>query len=307
MKVVFMGTPQFAVPTFKILLNSRHQVCLVVTGPDKRAGRSLQVTTTPVKRIAEEAGLPILQPTDFRNPEFLGKLSDTDMDICVVVAFRILPEEVLGIPKLGCVNLHPSMLPDLRGAAPINWALMKGYTSTGLTTFLIEKRVDAGGILLQKSVDIKPDDDAGTLSSRLSERGAELIIRTIDLLEDGAITPSKQNGEVTQAPKITVETCELDWAKSAEHLHNQIRGLSPVPCAFTNFGIKRLKVFKSRIIDTEFKGDPGEITGFEGQLLVVSTGAGRLGIEDLQMEGKRRMTSSEFQRGVQNIIGTKLG
>ncbi|MBT7787649.1 MAG: methionyl-tRNA formyltransferase [Calditrichaeota bacterium] len=306
MKVVFMGTPQFAVPTLTALMRSKHEVCLVVTGPDKRAGRSLKVTTTPVKRMAEELELPILQPIDFKNPDFLAQLSEASPDLCVVVAFKILPLAVLEIPKFGCVNLHPSMLPDLRGAAPINWALMNGYTSTGMTTFLIEKRVDAGGILIQEPVEIQPEDDAGSLSERLSKNGADLIVRTIDLLEKCSITPCKQNGSVTKAPKITIEMCELDWSKTAQQLHNQIRGLSPTPSAFTHIKKKRLKIYKSVVVDSDYQGEPGEIIGFENDVLIVATGSGKLGIMDLQVEGKRRMTSSEFQRGAHNIIGTKF-
>lgn len=199
------------------------------------------------------------------------------------------------------------MLPDLRGAAPINWALMNGYTSTGMTTFLIEKRVDAGGILIQESIQIDPEDDAGSLSERLSKSGAELIVKTIDLLEKGSITPSKQKGSVTKAPKITIEMCELDWSNTAQHLHNQIRGLSPVPSAFTHFKKKRLKFYKSVVVDSDSQGEPGGIIGFENDLLIVTTGSGKLGIKDLQVEGKRRMTSTEFQRGAQNLIGTKFG
>ncbi len=302
-----MGTPQFAVPTLSALLKSRHEVCLVVTGPDKRAGRSLKVKTTPVKDLAEKEGLPILQPTDFKDREFLEKLTNAKPDVCVVVAFRILPQEVLEIPKSGCVNLHPSLLPDLRGAAPINWALMKGYSSTGLTTFLIEKRVDAGGILIQEPVEIEPDENAGSLSDRLSRSGAGLIVKTIDLLEQGSIKPTKQEGKVTKAPKITIEMCKLDWTNSSKDLHNQIRGLSPNPCSFAYLKKKRLKIFKSTLMASEAKGEPGEIIGFENELMVIATGSGMLGVEELQLEGKRRMTTVEFQRGAQNIIGTRLG
>ncbi len=301
-----MGTPAFAVPTLEKLIDSRHNLIGVVTGPDRQAGRSLKIRQTPVKELAVEAGLPILQPESFDDIGFLSALTDWQPDVCVVVAFRILPPEVIEIPRRGCVNLHPSLLPDLRGAAPLNWALINGYCKTGLTTFLIEKRVDAGNILLQHEAVIEPDDDAGSLSERFSRLGADLILQTLDLMEDDNLPIQKQEGKVTRAPKITVETCRLDWKRSAESLHNLVRGLSPVPAAFSTLKCRRLKIFKTQVIEQSATVDPGEIVETTNDMIVVATGDYHLGISELQAEGKRRMTAGEFLRGNQGLIGTKF-
>jgi len=302
-----MGTPQFAVPTLEALLESRHNVCAVVTNPDKRAGRSLKLAFSAVKIAAQKAGLTILQPDDLKDPILIDSLNETSPDACVVVAFRILPLEIISVPLHGCINLHPSLLPDLRGAAPINWALMRGYNKTGITTFLIEKKVDTGQILLQETVNIDSEENAGILSDRLSVLGADLIVKTLDLLEKDLLIPRSQIGEATRAPKIKPETCQIDWTCPAIEIHNQVRGLSPAPCAFTMLNGKRLKLYKTRLIGDTHDSEPGTVFGFVDNALAIKTGSGLIGMVDLQLEGKRRMTAIEFQRGKAIQPGTKLG
>lgn len=307
MNIAFMGTPEFAVASLEAVHNSRHRIVAVVTGPDKRAGRNLRLQETAVKVAAMKYGVPILQPEDLSAQDFIDALSQLKPDIGVVVAFRILPQEVYRIPTLGCINLHPSLLPDLRGAAPINWALIKGYNHTGVTTFQIESKVDAGLILLQEKVNIDPTDDAGSLSDKLSKIGAELILETIDGLESRILSPSKQDGEVTRAPRISKEFCQIEWNKPAREIHNKIRGLSPVPAAYTTLNGKVLKIYRTRVIENSGCGEPGDVGVFEGDEIIVQTATGSIGLLEVQIEGRKRMTTREFQRGRQIITGTKLG
>jgi len=306
-RVAFMGTPEFAVPSLKALTASRHEVVVVVTGADKRAGRSLKMTETAVKRLAGQLGLPLLQPTDLNDPSFISSLAGFDPDICMVVAFRILPPEVYELPPHGSINLHASLLPELRGAAPINWALMRGYTRTGLTTFQIRRKVDTGAVLLQQPVEILPDDDAGSLSARMAETGAELIIRTLDDVESGKTHPAAQrDGKATKAPRITPDTCRIDWSWSAVKIHNRVRGLSPSPGAFTMLGRKVIKLFRTLPHPEIVGSEPGVATCVD-DLLRVSTGDGSLDILEIQMEGKRRLETEEFLCGRRIPNGTKLG
>ncbi len=307
MRVAFMGTPQFAVPSLEALLKSRHEVIVVVTGADKPAGRSLRITETPVKLVAKQHGLPVLQPTELKDPFFARAFAGFNPDVCLVVAFRILPPRIFSAPALGSVNLHASLLPQLRGAAPINWALMRGLTSTGVTTFKVERKVDTGNILLQEAVDILPEDDAGNLAVRLAEVGAKLSVRTLDELEEGTLVPISQEGEVTTAPKITREMCRIDWHRKADEIHNQVRGLAPSPTAFSKLGDKVLKVFKTAILSEGTGGSPGVITIRDDNRLFVSTGDDSLEIIELQLEGKRRMLAEDFLRGAKLSSGTELG
>lgn len=306
MRVAFMGTPEFAVPSLKALAASRHEIVVVVTGADKRAGRSLKMTETAVKRLAGQLGLPLLQPTDLNDPSFISSLAGFDPDICMVVAFRILPPEVYELPPHGSINLHASLLPELRGAAPVNWALMRGYTRTGLTTFQIRRKVDTGAILLQQPVEILPDDDAGSLSARMAETGAELIIRTLDDVASGKTHPIQQDGKATKAPRITPDTCRIDWSWSAVKIHNRVRGLSPSPGAFTILGGKVIKLFRTQPHPEITDSEPGVVTCVD-DLLRVSAGDGSIDILEIQMEGKRRLRTEEFLCGRRIPDGTKLG
>jgi len=307
LNIAFFGNPQFAVPTFQSILGSSHQICCVITGPDRKAGRSQKIKSSAVKQAALEHRLPILQPEDLNSDEFLTKLESTKPDMGVVVAYRILPRDVFTIPPLGCVNLHPSMLPDLRGAAPINWALIRGYRSSGISTFLIRERVDSGSILLQEKVDIFPEDNAGTLSERLSIRGGDLIVESLDGLEAGKLVPSPQSGKPTRAPKLTDDTRQIRWNLPTDEINNLIRGLSPIPCSYTFLGKKRLKIYRTRVISSASDFTPGTVIGYIDESIQVSTSSGILCITELQLEGKRKMSAEEFNRGNPISDGTVLG
>jgi methionyl-tRNA formyltransferase len=301
-----MGTPEFAVSTLEALIGSKHEVVAVVTGVDKPAGRSLKIKESAVKVCARKNNLPILQPPNLKASSFKLSLAEFKPDIGVVVAFRILPESVLDIPRLGCINLHPSLLPELRGPAPINWALINGLTETGVTVFQIRREVDAGGILLQEKVKIADDDNAGTLSDRLSETGAQFIIRALDGIEDGSLKPVMQSGEVTKAPLIDREICKINWHWSAIRIHNLVRGLTPYPGAFTMLNKKILKVSKTNPLLEISTGKPGEIRITDTGEFCVSTGDGCLRILELQLEGKKPMSYEQFLRGHQIQSGTML-
>ncbi|NQU06410.1 MAG: methionyl-tRNA formyltransferase [Calditrichaeota bacterium] len=301
-----MGTPEFAVHTLKVIINSKHKVVAVVTGVDKPAGRSLKTRRSAVKQIAEEYDLPVLQPSDLKASSFEVSLSSFKPDIGVVVAFRILPERVLNIPRLGCINLHPSLLPELRGAAPINWALINGLTETGVTVFQIQRKVDTGGILLQEKTGITVDDNAGSLSARLSKIGAANIIRVLDALEDGKPEPLPQSGEVTLAPRIDRDLRKINWEWSALHIHNLVRGLTPYPGALSMLDKKILKISKTKPNEKMYVAEPGAVVITETGEFYVSTGDGCLEILELQLEGKKMMTSKQFLRGYKIRSGTKL-
>jgi len=306
LNVIFMGTSEFAVPCMlKLLQIPKIKLSAVVTVPDKPAGRSLEISQSPVKLAARGLGVPILQPDDLRDPFFLRAIQGYNPDIAAVVAFRILPTELFTIPAKGCVNLHASLLPELRGAAPIQWALMRGYKRTGVSTFLIERKVDIGELLSQASIDIEPGDDAGELSRKLSSLGAELLVETLLRVCEGKIVPQMQVGVPTLAPKITKETCRINWAKSSFEIHNQIRGLSPSPAANTFLNDKMMKIFRTTIVES-IHNPPGLVSSGAENGLVVGTGSGSLRIDELQIEGKKRMNSSEFLRGRAIPAGTTL-
>jgi len=295
MKIVFFGTPDFAIPTLKKVYESKHELVAVVTAPDKARGRGRKVTFTPVKEFAVNNNISVLQPDRLNDENFVSKLKEYNADLFIIVAFRILPVEVFTIPKIGAFNLHGSMLPKYRGAAPIQWAIINGDRKTGLTTFFLEKRVDTGNILLQKEVEITPEDDFGTLHDKMSEIGAELVLDTINLIEKGNYELKSQNSELaSKAPKITKEIAKIDWQKSAEQIVNLIRGLSPFPGAYFVLRGKYYKVFKAKV--TEKTLSPSEILQTKKQIFI---GAGDNSIEILQIqpEGRKRMTADEFLRG----------
>ena len=292
-----MGTPEFAVPSLEALLDAGLEVTAVVTAPDKPAGRSLQLRASPVKRSAEKYELPVWQPENLSEPHFLEQLRMAAADIGVVVAFRILPPELFTIPRLGCVNLHASLLPELRGAAPINWALIRGLKQTGVTTFLIEKRVDTGQILLQKETPILPDDDADSLGARLAEEGAQLLVRTVQDYARGILKPHTQSGNPTSAPKLTPETCRINWGESADDIHNLVRGLAPAPAAWTTLVGMRVKIYRVRPVNLAPQS-PGVIVPTAGGGMVIACGNGGIEPLEMQMEGRRRMSDVELRRGL---------
>jgi len=302
-----MGTSEFAVVTLQRLLESPHQVVGIVTAPDKPAGRSLKLAESPVKQFARGLELPLLQPEDLSDPFFLKSVAGLHSDAAVVVAFRILPVELFSIPTHGCINLHASLLPKLRGAAPIQWALMRGEATTGVTTFQIDRKVDTGGILLQREEPILQEDDAASLSGRLAVIGSAVMIETLEGVAGGTLEPLPQSGPSTSAPKITRETAVINWLRPAVEIHNQIRGLSPDPAATTMLEGKRLKIFRSRLSGETSSASPGSIVRVSKESFSVATGEGTLEICELQIEGKKRIGSSEFLKGRRLLEGTILG
>ncbi len=311
MRVVYMGTPAFAVPSLEALVGrAEHEVAGIVTGPDRPKGRGLKTAPSPVKETALRHGIPIWQPEKLRDPGFLDALRSLDAGLFVVVAFRILPDELLAIPPGGTINLHPSLLPRYRGAAPIQWAVMNGDEVTGVTTFLVERRVDTGDILCQETVPIGPEETAGELHDRLSRKGADLLLRTVDLLADGRVTPRPQRGESTPAPRISREDGRIDWRLPARAIYNRVRGLNPVPMAFTTWRGQRIRVVSSRPVcqDGEGGGPPGEIVSAdERRGVTVQTGEGGLRLDKVQPEGRSRIEGAEFVRGYRPAAGDLLG
>ena len=297
MKIIFMGTPDFSVPSLKSIYKSEHELIAIVTVPDKERGRGQKVSFTPVKEFAIENKTPVYQPEKLKgNVEFVDQMKKLNPDLFVVVAFRILPKEIFNIPKFGSFNLHASLLPKYRGAAPIQWALINGETETGLTTFKLAEKVDTGNIYLQEKIKINPDDNFGTLHDRLSDLGAEVVLRTIELIQSGKNELLQQNDALASpAPKITKEICQIDWNKSALEIHNLVRGLSPYPGAFFVFKEKVIKIYKTEIVERDDL-KPFEIHQSKTEL-TIGCGKNALRILELQQEGKKRMNVEEFLRG----------
>ena len=297
MNIIFMGTPDFSIPSLKTLIESKHNVLAVVTAPDKQRGRGRKVSFTPVKEFAIKNNLPVLQPERLKNNlEFIEGLKQFDADLYVVVAFRILPPEVFEIARYGSFNLHASYLPKYRGAAPIQWALINGETETGLTTFKLAEKVDTGNIYLQIRTDIKPDDNLETLHDKLSAEGAKIVLDTVNLIESGDYVLQEQdNSLATPAPKITKEVAKINRNKPAYQIHNLVRGLSPIPGAFFEFEGKLIKIYKTEIVERD------DLKPFEfdqtKEELIVGCDEKALSILELQQEGKKRMKVEEFLRG----------
>jgi methionyl-tRNA formyltransferase len=298
-----MGTPDFAVPSLEALIAAGHKIAAVVTGADKPRGRGQHLTPTPVKEVALRHALPLLQPASMKDPEFAAALKTVAPDLAVVVAFRILPREVFTIPTRGTFNLHASLLPRYRGAAPINWALMNGDTRTGVTTFLLDDAVDTGTMLLQAEVPINPEDDAGIVHDRLAALGAQLVVETVAGIAAGTIQPKPQdNSLASPAPKIFREQCRINWNLPAHCIHNVVRGLSPYPAAWTHHGERVLKVFKTRLLNQPAHLPPGTVN-VGAQSLSVATTDTMLELLELQQEGHRRMGIAEFLRGYRLVTG----
>ncbi|MBD2699361.1 methionyl-tRNA formyltransferase [Spirosoma sp. BT702] len=295
-----MGTPDFAVPSLQRLLSAGCNVVAVVTAPDRPSGRGLQLTTSSVKKAAEAANLPVLQPEKLRDPAFLEQLANYQADIQVVVAFRMLPEVVWSMPTIGTFNLHASLLPNYRGAAPINWTIINGETETGVTTFFIEKEIDTGQMIFQDSEPVYPDDTAGLLHDRLMERGANLVLKTVQAIESGtyprSVQPNADN--LRPAPKLSRETTEINWNQPAISIRNFVRGLSPYPSAWTLINGKTYKVFSATLAnESPFAAEPGEAYSDNKTKILIRAADGWLQLDSLQAEGKRRMTAEEFLRG----------
>lgn len=312
LRIVFMGTPEFAVASLQAIHQSRHEIVGVVTAPDKPAGRGNKIQISDVKKFALDNNIkPILQPANLKDTEFIKTLSDLKADLFIVVAFRMLPESVWAMPGKGTINLHASLLPQYRGAAPINWAIIHGEKKTGVTTFFIEKEIDTGHILMQEKVTILPEDNAGSLHDKLMNVGAGLIIKTIDTVCDGVFEVLPQhslsfNTALKPAPKIFKDDCRINWERTAEETHNFIRGLSPYPSAWTelkgNDGtILQMKIFESEIISgTTLKIQPGTVIFTGTESLKIACKNGYINILSLQIAGKSRMPVKAFLLGFKN-------
>ncbi len=307
MRVVFCGNPDFALPTLQALHGSRHEIAAVVCSPDKPRGRGKKLGSPPVKNKAVQLGLDILQPESLKDSGFLQTIKTMKPDALVVVAFRILPRALFTLPLQGALNVHPSLLPKARGAAPIQWTLLRGETETGVTIIRLTEHIDAGNVLRQERILISPEDDFGTLHNSLAELGARLLVETLDAVENGTQqAPLKQDdAQATTAPKLKPEDFVLHWEQNAEELLNRIRAFSPVPGAVSRIEGKRMKIFRAEIAANESEFLPGELRSSNGELFV-GTGSVPLRILELQFEGRKKMYVEEFLRGYRFSDGEKF-
>lgn len=309
LNIVFMGTPQFAVPSLEAIADGDDRLSLVVTQPDRPKGRGREPVPSPVKITAQERGIEIAQPERVSDDKFLNALHKITPDLVVVVAFgQLLPKALLDIPPMGCINTHASILPKYRGAAPINWAILNGEKITGITTMLLDEGMDSGNILFTRETPIENDESAGELAERLSRIAAELLIETIGGLKDKSIKPIPQDhSKKTLAPILKKEDGIIDWSKTPLEIKNHVRGMSPWPVAFTKLGGDTIKIYRVEEAESEAKTDPGVVVGTSGDGIVVSALGGNIVIKELQAPGKKRMTTAEFIRGRKVGVGTKLG
>lgn len=309
MNIVFMGTPEFAVPSLTALIARESTLAGVVTQPDRPKGRGRKLTPPPVKTAALNRGLSVVQPGKVREQECMQWLRALKPDLIVVVAFgQILPPEVLAIPAYGCINVHASLLPRYRGAAPINWALMNGEGETGVTTMLLNEGMDTGDILLQRAVAIADDDDALSLGKRLSVAGAELLLETLSGLKGKTLAPRQQDhSQASYAPPLKREHGLIEWRRSARDIHNQIRGTLPWPGAFTHFNHKRLKIIRSVMSECNAGVHPGTVSHAGTGGIQVATGKGYLTLTEVQLENRSAMSAAEFARGHGITEGSSLG
>ena len=301
-----MGTPAFAVPSLTKLVEAGYPPVAVATGPDRPRGRGQEVSPTPVKKAAQEAGIDrILQPEDVTDDAFAEAVADLDPDVIAVVAYKILPPTVFAAATEGAFNLHGSLLPKYRGAAPINHAIMQGETETGVTTFFLEPSVDTGDLILQRQMSIGPDETAGEVHDRMKELGGEAVVETVQQIEAGTVDPTPQDDtQATPAPKIHDDDCKVPWSASGEDVHNHVRGLSPYPGAWTMHGDTRLKLYRTR--RAEGHGLPGEVLRADDRL-VVACGANAVEIVELQQPGRQRLPASDFLNGYSLSDGEQLG
>ena len=299
LKIVFMGTPEFAVPMLDSLYHSTHEIVGVITAPDKPAGRGMQLSESDVKKYAVSKGLHILQPEKLKNEEFLSELRGLNADLFVVVAFRMLPVVVWDMPPLGTINLHASLLPNYRGAAPINWAVINGEKETGVTTFKLQHEIDTGEIILRDKVAIRDDETVGELYHELMDIGQNVLLKTVDAIASGDYPLMQQDHitDIKHAPKIFKETCQIDWNKDTASIYNHIRGLSPYPAAWTILQGKTLKIYKAEKLIGYHSKELGEVETDGKTYLRYSCADGYILLRDLQLEGKKRMTVEEFLRG----------
>ncbi len=310
-RIIFLGTPEFAVAPLNHLVKNGYQVVCVVTAPDKPAGRGKKITPSPVKKYAEDHNIPVLQPIKLKDEEFLQKLMRFKPDIQVVVAFRMMPEELWSIPEKGTFNLHASLLPQYRGAAPINHAIINGEEETGLTTFFIDEKIDTGEIIFQEKMKIGKNETAGELHDRMMAKGSELVLKTVRAIADESVQAQPQpefqeNKGLKKAPKIFKEDCRINWAEKGEKVHNLIRGLSPYPAAFSTINKEGEPTLQVKILGSEFQKEnhgyePGKIISDEKSYMKVAVADGYIEIRELQLAGKKRMPVTDFLRGFHGI------
>lgn len=307
LRIVFMGTPEFAVESLRYLSENGYEIAAVVTVPDKPAGRGLKLRESAVKRFAINLGLQVLQPASLKDPDFIAALSALNANLFVVVAFRKLPDVVWMMPEYGTFNLHASLLPDYRGAAPINHAVINGESTTGVTTFFLNSEIDTGKIIMNRSVNVGPNETAGELHDRLMITGAQVVVETVKTISEGPFNVVDQPATATgikPAPRIFREHCRIDWSKTVSEVHNLIRGLSPYPGAYSTLNISEqvteVKILRSAIISTDDKLLPGEVTIMDRSRLLVSCSDGFIEILQLQAAGKKEMMASDFLRGIHN-------
>ncbi len=298
MRIIFMGTPRISVECLKYLLKSRHDIVAVVTKPDVIKGRGRKLVQVDTKKFAIDHNIPVITPSKLKDESFLLEIKKLKPDIIVVVAFQILPRVLFSIPRYGTVNLHGSLLPEYRGAAPINRAIMNGETETGITVFSINEKVDCGGILLKEKIDILRDDTAGDISAKMVKAGGPLLLKALDGIEDGSISPvCQENDQATKAPKIFPDDTNINWNRTDKEIHNLIRGLSPAPCSRTRFKGKIIKIYRSELSNTPSCGIPGSIEVKNKESMLVNTTKNQLSLLELQREGKTKLPVAEFLRG----------
>lgn len=307
LRIIFMGTPEFACPTLTKLIERGEDVIAVVTQPDRPKGRGQRMVSPPVKVIAEEHGIPVLQPLKVRAPEVVAQIRELNPDLIVVVAFgQILPQSLLDIPRHGCINIHASLLPRYRGAAPLNWCLINGESETGITTMLMDAGLDTGDMLIKRAIPIGPDEDAQSLHDRLSLLGAETIDETLDQLLAGTLSREKQNDSLTcYAPMLKKEDGHIDWTREPQQIKNLVRGFTPWPGAYTSLDGKTLKLYKVSMANET--GSPGQVITAGKDGIIVACGSGSLRIEELQLEGRKRLAAAEFLAGCRLEPGSRLG
>ncbi|HIX25882.1 MAG TPA: methionyl-tRNA formyltransferase [Candidatus Lachnoclostridium avicola] len=308
MRIVFMGTPDFSVPALEALVKGGHQVIAAVTQPDKPKGRGKAVLMTPVKEKALEMGIPVYQPVKVREPEFVKTLADLAPDVIVVVAFgQILPKSILEIPRYGCVNIHASLLPKYRGAAPIQWAVIDGEKETGVTTMFMNEGLDTGDMLEKEVVPLDPKETGGSLHDKLSAVGGRLILSTLKGLEDGTLKGTPQTDEGSCYAKMLKKSLgDIDWTMGGAAIERLIRGLNPWPSAYTSLHGKTLKIWDADVTDREYGVEPGTVAEVSKDQLIIQTGKGSLSVRSLQLEGKKRMDIQDFLRGYSLEKGTVL-
>ena len=307
MKIIFMGTPDFAAASLEALIDSRHEIQAVVTQPDKPKGRKGELTPSPVKVIAKREGIKVYQPLKVRDEEFVKTLRAYNPDVMVVVAFgQIIPLSILKMPKYGCVNIHGSLLPKYRGAAPIQWAVLDGEKETGITTILMDEGIDTGDILLKKTIKIDADETSGSLFDKLMALGAKTILETLDELEKGSLTSTKQGESPTAYAKMLTKAMGLiDFTKSAKELDCFVRGMDPWPSAYTLLAGKTLKLWKVRVVEGD--GKAGSVIGIDKESFTIACGEGAIEVLEVQLEGKKRMSAGDFLKGSTLNIGQELG